>query len=72
MEKKDGLNEIIVSVAKDLVKSTSDPGNWAGWVIYLLEALDEESRTNKKSSDFELTLAGLQDAISTRLKTGVW
>lgn len=72
MSKTNSMHDVMIAAAKDIAKSTPHPGNWAGWVIYLLEALDEESLQIKKPADFELTLAGLQDAIGTRLSSGRW
>ena len=40
----------------------------AGWVVYLLEALDEHAQ----AADFEDVLRGVQESITTRLGEGTW
>lgn len=39
---------------------------WVGWITYLLECLDG------KVEEFEPILEAVQEAISTRLKEGIW
>ena len=41
---------------------------WAGWVGYLLEALDEHAQ----AADFEDVLRGVQESTTTRLEAGLW
>ena len=42
---------------------------WAGWIVYLLEALDAAS---KDMPQFEDWLGGVRDAVITRLSGGTW
>jgi hypothetical protein len=72
MNEMDELRDLMAETARGMAKMQAAPGNWAGWIIYLLEALDDTARQNELVNEFEFTLAGLEDALSTRLTTGRW
>ena len=46
---------------------TLPPEQWAGWVTWLLEALDDEG-----DPAFRACLESVRDAITTRLERGGW
>lgn len=46
-----------------------DPGKWAGWLIYLLEVLDNNVPADHNYSE---VLAAVADAIDGRLESGSW
>lgn len=72
MDRVDELQKIMQDTATGLSTTKERQGNWAGWIIYLLEAMDESATGMNFKNDFEFTLAGLQDAITRRLKEGHW
>ncbi len=49
-----------------------DPGGWADWVVYLLEALDANGEIETRGYDFYAVLRSLQDAINERKLNGRW
>jgi len=49
-----------------------DPGCWADWVVYLLEALDANGEIETRGYDFYAALRSLQDAINERKLNGRW
>jgi hypothetical protein len=72
MDRVDELQKLMEETAKGLSVMQQNQGNWAGWIIYLLEALDDTALNLNSKTDYEFTLAGLQDAISTRLRESSW
>ena len=72
MDHVDELQKLMEETAVGLFEMQRNRGNWAGWIIYLLEAMDQTAKDADLRADFEMTLAGLQDAISTRLTTDKW
>jgi len=60
-----------VTIAMDRAASaiaTLPPDQWAGWVIYLLETLDDRAGED----EFRAVLEGLRGDITTRLEEGRW
>ncbi|MCE1254623.1 MAG: hypothetical protein LWX83_13870 [Anaerolineae bacterium] len=73
MDRVDELQKLMEETASGLsAMEKQHQGNWAGWIIYLLEALDETASNSGSKNDYEFTLAGLQDSIATRLTNGHW
>jgi hypothetical protein len=72
LDRIDELQKIMQETAAGLFNMQQNRGNWAGWIIYLLEAMDESTSNASLKADYEMTLAGLQDAVSTRLREGKW
>jgi hypothetical protein len=72
MDRINELQLLMEETAQGLSRTPKLQGNWAGWIIYLLQAMDEAANTSGAKNDFEFTLAGLQDAINTRLREGRW
>ena len=72
MNEMEELRDLMAETARGMAKMQAAPGNWAGWIIYLLQSLDDTARQNDLESEFEFTLAGLEDALSTRLESGRW
>jgi len=72
MNRINELQLLMEETALGLSRTPKLQGNWAGWIIYLLQAMDEAAITSGSKNDFEFTLAGLQDAITTRLREGRW
>ena len=48
--------------------ATLPPGKWGGWVVYLLEALQD----NAGEGDYSAMLAGVAGDIDGRLEVGRW
>ena len=48
--------------------ATRPADQWAGWVVYLLEALDDKT----DADTFAAVLRGVQDGIATRLEAAQW
>lgn len=72
MDRVDELQKLMEETAKGLSVMQRNKGNWAGWIVYLLQELDETAVNGNLQADYEFTLAGLQDTISTRLREGKW
>ena len=72
MDRVEELQKLMMETGRGLVDMPRNRGNWAGWIIYLLEAMDESASNKGLRVDYEVTLAGLQDAISTRLREEKW
>ena len=72
MNQMEELRDLMSDTARGMAKMQVAPGNWAGWIIYLLEALDDTAKQNKLEDEFEFSLAGLEDALHTRLGTRHW
>ena len=72
MDRVDELQKMMEDTAKGLSVMQRNKGNWAGWIVYLLQELDETAGSINQKADYEFTLAGLQDAISTRLRDNNW
>jgi hypothetical protein len=72
MDRVEELQKLMAETAKGLSVMQQNQGNWAGWIIYLLEAMDDTASNANLQADYEFTLAGLQDAISTRLRSSSW
>jgi hypothetical protein len=72
MDRVTELQKLMEETAKGLSGMQKNQGNWAGWIIYILEAMDDVPGSAGAKNDYEFTLAGLQDSISTRLREGHW
>jgi hypothetical protein len=72
MDRVDELQKLMEETAKGLSTMQKNQGNWAGWIVYLLQVLDESAESSNLKADYEFTLAGLQDSISTRLRENNW
>lgn len=60
------INQMLDGVAERFKDMPA--GRWAGWVIYLLEALAWQTDSER----YEAMLASLRQAIEDRLKEGRW
>ena len=59
-------------LARDTALIEPEPGDWAGWITYLLEALQEKAQKDCKSGDFETMLKALRDDLEIRITGGRW
>jgi hypothetical protein len=50
-------------IARDIASIEPNPVDWAGWVIYLLEGLEEEAQKRGIRSDYEEMLKSLKKHI---------
>ncbi|HOU12678.1 MAG TPA: hypothetical protein PKZ84_06145 [Anaerolineae bacterium] len=48
------------------------PEEWAGWVVYLCETLEEATTSPESGFDVELVLQEVVDRIQERLARGNW
>lgn len=74
MSKEDSIREVLGEAIKEITQAQSNPRTWLSWVVHLLARLEEEaskSSTANRESYIEM-LAGLQDAIRNRVRTGGW
>ncbi len=74
MSSDDELRDLMDLTASDLKRLSGNPRTWLSWMVYLLAALEKQSRdinpADKES--FEEMLAALQDAIRNHVRTGGW
>ena len=45
---------------------------WAGWVAYLCEELEEAAKTMGHSFDLDIVMQEIVDAVQERLERGSW
>ncbi len=48
------------------------PEEWAGWIVYLFETLEDSAETLENELDVELVLQEVVDRIQERLASGHW
>ena len=72
MNRLEELRDLMGDTALGMASMQTAPGNWAGWIIYLLQVLDDTAQQKELEPEFEFCLAGLLDAVHTRLESGRW
>ncbi len=48
------------------------PEEWAGWIAYLCEMLEEQSHCVEKPCDIEAVLTRVQTLLQERIERGSW
>ncbi len=48
------------------------PAEWAGWVVYLCELLEDTSTTQESDFEIEKVLQEIVDRLQDRLAAGNW
>ena len=66
------LMESITQTASEIADLEPEPNDWAGWITYLLEALQVEAEKDSKPAAFENMLPILRDSLDTRIDGGRW
>ena len=66
------LMEALTQTASEIADLEPEPNDWAGWITYLLEALQVEAEKDSKPAAFETMLPTLRDALKTRIEGGRW
>ncbi len=68
---QDELQDALGDMARDIALIEPDPQHWAGWVIYFIDRLAEESQKRRREFDFnsirEELVNELQDRMSTKM-----
>ena len=60
---EDNLQKALEEIARDIALIEPDPKDWAWWVSYLLEQLEEEAKKRGKPEDFEEMLKSLNSYL---------
>ena len=60
----DGLFQRFPDLARDIALIEPDPRDWAGWVMYLVDQLEKESKKREKQGEFKGILNSLQKKIT--------
>jgi hypothetical protein len=63
------LRELLDDTAQDMAQVLPESSDWARWLTYLLEGLDNLAND---SQEFEEMLDDLKNTIETRLEAGRW
>jgi hypothetical protein len=74
MSQDEELRGVLNQTASEISRLSDNPRTWLSWMVYLLDRLEQQTmdgNPNHKQSYKEM-LAGLQDAIRNRLRTGGW
>jgi len=66
------LMTLLTKSANEIANLESDPNDWPGWIVYLLEALEVEATSDRKEAGFESMLPILQLALERRIQRGRW
>ena len=66
------LMESLTQAASEIADLEPDPNDWAGWITYILEALQVEAEKDRRPAAFETMLPSLRDAIIYRIDGGKW
>ena len=66
------LMDALTQTASEIADLEPEPNDWAGWITYLLEALQVEAEKDSKPAAFETMLPTLRDALITRIEGGKW
>lgn len=64
--------EVIEDTANEIADAESSPEDWASWITYLLESLQEQAEKDIKSTDYETMLVTLRDDLTIRIDGGRW
>ena len=60
---EDKLQKALDEVARDIALIEPEPKDWAWWVSYLLEQLEEEAKRRGRGKDFERMVRLLQQNL---------
>ena len=61
---EDELSDAQEDMARDIALIEPDPEDWGGWVVYLLEQMEEEAQRRGKSGDYEGMLRSLKQDLN--------
>ncbi len=68
----DELMDVLGQTANEIAQVEPEPGDWAGWITYLLEVLQTEAEKDRKDAAYESMLHDLREALETRIEGGKW
>jgi hypothetical protein len=66
------LMEALGQAAGEIADLEPDPESWAGWITYLLDALQVQAEKDSKPAAFEAMLQILKSDLETRIEGGKW
>jgi hypothetical protein len=74
MSDEDELKDWLDRTAKEIADKYPNSRTWLGWMVYLLNALEQQARDedSMNTSAFREMLEALQDSLRNRLRTGGW
>jgi hypothetical protein len=55
-------------MAQDIALIEPEPQDWVGWVIYLLDQLEEEVKRRRRGFDFNSGLGTLLNELQDRMR----
>ena len=68
----DELIDAIKQMGSEIADVEPEPGDWAGWITYLLEVLQVEAQKDRKDAAYESMLLELRETLETQIKGGKW
>jgi hypothetical protein len=68
----DDLIDAIKQMGSEIADIEPEPGDWAGWITYLLEVLQAEAQNDRKGAAYESMLLDLRESLNTRIDGGKW
>ena len=66
------LMTLLTNAANEIADLEPDSKDWAGWIAYLLEALQVEAVKDRKEPGFESMLQILKTSLESRIESGKW
>jgi hypothetical protein len=74
MSEEDELKDWLDRTAKEIAERNPNSRTWHGWVLYLLNALEQQAQDGdpRNPGGFRDMLEALQDSLRNRLRTGGW
>lgn len=74
MSEEDELKDWLDRTAKEIANKYPNSRTWLSWVLYLLNALEQQARDEDSMNTraFREMLEALQDSLRNRLRTGGW
>ena len=68
------IRQLLDDTAKDLAQALPEPGEWSGWIVYLLEVLEVAAMDIDPDHPeaFEMSISGIAAEIGGRLQEGRW
>jgi hypothetical protein len=66
------LQDALDEMARDIALIEPDPQDWAGWVMYFVDRLEEEAKRRRWGFDFNILLDNLVEKLLDRTSNKRW
>ena len=65
---EDELADALEDIARDIALIEPDPRDWAGWVMYFVDQLEEEAKRRRRGFDFNSLMGTMVSEFQDRMK----